>query len=114
MTVILYTITFILFAITCVLAVYLDAKIQKHIFVQHPKLWKPFGYSSDFHWFVPSATEKIEYAIACFQLSSFLKSSKCKALGDVELLRLKELNKLIQKIVIFTAFCMVILGCIKL
>ena len=109
----LFTITFILFAIVCMAAVYLDAKIKQHIFVNHPKLWKSFGYSSGFQWFVPAVKEKFEFAIADFQLADFLKSPKCEALGDVELLRLKALNQSIQKMAIFTALSLLVTGLLR-
>ena len=110
----LFTIIFILFVAACVLAVYLDAKIQKHIFVHHPKLWKSFCYPSSHHWFVdPLAAEASEYSRAKCQLFAFLKSSKCESLGDVELLRLKALNQFIQKVAIFTALSLLVIGLLR-
>ena len=107
----LFVATFTLFAITCMSSVFIDAKIQRHIFVNHPKLWKSFGYPTGFRWLVPSAQES-EYNKASFQLASFLKSPKCEALSDGQLLKLIELSKLIQKIAIATFMSVVIVGCI--
>lgn len=105
----LFTITFISFAIACMLSVYVDLKIQQRIFTNHPKLWKSFGFPSGFHWLTPAAEES-EHVIAGFQLAEFLRSPKCEALGDLELLKLIALFKLTQKIALATFICMVIVG----
>jgi hypothetical protein len=109
MIVTLFIITFIFFAIACMLSVYFDLKIQQSIFINHPKLWKSFGFPSGFHWLVP-ATEESEYNKAGFQLDDFLKSPKCESLGDEELRKLIVFFKLIQKIALVTFICMVIVG----
>ena len=44
MTMIFFTIIFTLLAIVCVVTFYIDSKIQKHIFNQHPKILDSFGY----------------------------------------------------------------------
>ena len=111
MTVMLFIVTFILFVIICMSTVFIDAKIQRHVFLNYPKLWKSFGYPDRFHWHIPAKYES-EFIAANFQLNTFLKSPKCKELDDVVLQKLVENSKLISKVAIFMAFCMLIVGCI--
>jgi hypothetical protein len=108
MTMMVFTIIFTLLAMACVVTFYVDAKIQKHIFVHHPKLWGIFGFPLNSRG-LPD-TDSSEYNIAECKLAVFLKSPKCVGLGDTELLRLKALNKLAHQIVIFMTFCTLIAG----
>lgn len=107
---IFFTIIFTILAMACVVTFYVDSKIQKHIFVHHPKLWEIFGFPLNSRGHVDSLTGTSKYNVAECKLAVFLKSPKCVGLGDTELLRLKALNKLAHQIVMFMAFCTLIVG----
>jgi hypothetical protein len=111
MTVIIFTIISTLLAAACMYAMYLDGKIQKHIFVHHPKLWKSLGFPSSSRWYADVyPADSAEYSLAECKLVAFVKSANCEALGDLELLRLKALNKLVHQIVALIALCVIIVG----
>jgi Trk-type K+ transport system membrane component len=108
---IVFTIISTMLAAACVFAMYLDGKIQKHIFIHHPKLWKSFGYPSSSLWFAGAyAADYAEYSLAECKLVAFVKSANCEAFGDVELLRLKAFNKLVHQIVMFFFVCVLVVG----